>query len=244
MGDGKQEAPEIKQTRTRQRVTIPKWLRPIVKDFYQEYAAMGRPVWEPSMFADIPNVPPTDYLAPTGNWWGSLDPQIKAGIQAPWMEQEARLRETFGPAGSPRGGFSGAFADALSDLWAQKAVPQMAMQGWNMMQPSLMQRASLEQAAWNEQMMRDRMMWGEQQKAMQYPYNLAPALFGQTTMQPYAYWPQQSGGMNYGGAATGALSGAATGAMAGSVFPGIGTGIGAIGGGLIGGLGGLFSNYY
>lgn len=77
---------------------------------------------------------PTPDSAPTGNWYGDLDPNVRAGIEQPYergMEMlESRLQGR-GALGAQRAGISGAGADVLGQ-YMQQAAPSMARTGWEM----------------------------------------------------------------------------------------------------------------
>ena len=187
--------------------------------------------WLEEMFAGgMPSMPSTDLfqipggMSPQSGWYEGLDPNVRAGIEEPYMRQMDMLEQRLGGRGmlgSARAGISGAGAGVMADYMGQ-AAPLMAQQGWDMM-------AGQRQA--------------EMQKAIM-PYNQAM----QEYMMPYQFLPQliQEGmplltGTPRAQSASGiqgALGGAATGAMIGSgIMPGVGTAIGAG----LGGIAGLFT---
>lgn len=97
----------------------------------------------PSMTGVMSNIPMYNLpnaVAPTADWWNSLDPGIKAGAWAPYEEAANQLGERMGSQGqlgSARGGYSGAAGAAFGDYYAQAA--NTYGQGlWNMSQPGLM----------------------------------------------------------------------------------------------------------
>lgn len=78
--------------------------------------------------------------APTAGWYGGLDPNIRAGIEEPYMRGMDMMRSQLqggGQLGAPRAGMSGAAADVFGQ-YMQKAAPSMAQTGWNMMLPGMM----------------------------------------------------------------------------------------------------------
>lgn len=80
--------------------------------------------------------------APTGDWYSNLDPNVRAGIEQPYMRGmemlESRLQGR-GALGAQKAGISGAGADVLGQ-YMQKAAPSMAQTGWGMMAPGLQQQ--------------------------------------------------------------------------------------------------------
>jgi len=77
---------------------------------------------------------------PTAGWYGGLDPNIRAGIEEPYMRAMDMMRNQLaggGQLGAPRAGMSGAAADVFGQ-YMQQAAPAMAQTGWNMMMPGMM----------------------------------------------------------------------------------------------------------
>ncbi len=87
--------------------------------------------------ADIGQAP-----APTAGWYSGLDPNVRAGIEEPYMrgmEMMGQQLQGRGAYGAQRAGPSGAAADVMGQ-YMQKAAPSMAMTGWGMMAPGLMEQ--------------------------------------------------------------------------------------------------------
>ena len=120
------------------------------------------------------NVPDTSSMMPQGNWYGNLDPNIKAGIEDPYMQGMDMMKGQLsgvGMLGNQRAGMSGAAADVFGE-YMQHAAPSMAQTGWGMMAPGLQQgwQANLQQNMTNAQMPYNTAMqgWQGQLGANQY----------------------------------------------------------------------------
>jgi hypothetical protein len=209
------------------------------------------------------NVPSTSGIMPTKDWFGSLAPEVKQGVWAPYEDAANQLGERMGSQGmlgNARGGYSGAAGSAFGEFYSD-AGKDYGTQLWNMSAPGAM-------AGWQGQLGQNQYMAGLQNQQNMLGYNNlvqertmdynnqmnqanqnyqgqmnAWALpWGLTGMMPSTFsqgittQPQN----NMMGALGGAGAGAATGAMVGSIFPGLGTGLGALLGGGAGLFGGLF----
>jgi len=246
MGSGGGES--IEYTSSPEQRAISKALLPMYEGF-GEYGAQrffgGAPnLGAPSMSGvltgqpmyDIPN-PAT--AMPTADWWGSLAPQVKAGLYAPYVEAGKGLMEMMGAGGqlgSATGGFSGAAGAALGEL-AGKAAQNVGLNAWQMTSPMAM-------TAWNADLNRNINAYnvGQQERLgdWQTAYNAwqmpMQAMGGMAMGMPQAYTPAQGGGLG------GMLSGGLMGGLAGGMLPAsLGLGPwGLIGGAALGGLAGLF----
>jgi len=115
--------------------------------------------------------------APTGGWYGNLDPNVRAGIEEPYQRGMEMLEERMqgrGTLGSQRAGMSGAAADVLGQ-YMQQAAPSMAMTGWGMMAPGLMEQ--------------QRQQYGADVMGAQRPWEAGMATMG----QEYGAGMQQAG---------------------------------------------------
>ena len=79
---------------------------------------------------------------PTAGWYEGLDPNVRAGIEEPYMKGMDMMRGQLaggGMLGSQRAGMSGAAADVFGQ-YMQKAAPAMAQTAWGMMQLGQLQQ--------------------------------------------------------------------------------------------------------
>jgi len=79
---------------------------------------------------------------PSAGWYNNLDPNIRAGIEEPYMRSMDMMRNQLGGGGmlgNQRAGMSGAAADVYGQ-YMQQAAPAMAQTAWGMMQPGLLQQ--------------------------------------------------------------------------------------------------------
>ena len=163
----------------------------------------GTRLWDipdaPSAVPYMQNADPSS-LAPTGNWYNNLDPNIRQGIEQPFNRGADMLGEQLGGFGgsSQRGGVSGNMAAGLGNYWAN-AAPQMATQGWNMMQPSL-------QAGYNQNYQTGMADYGSAMDQWSsgitegaYPYTTAPSLLGGTYSTPVVQQNSNQGWMGQAG---------------------------------------------
>ena len=99
--------------------------------YFQEYISpQQQQMWE-TLYPTIQ----TMQRGPTEGWYAGLDPNIRAGIEEPYVRAMDLMRNQLGGIGmlgSPTAGISGAAADVFAQ-YAQKAAPTMAQTGWNMM---------------------------------------------------------------------------------------------------------------
>lgn len=117
---------------------------------------------------------------PTADWYSNLDPNVQAGIEAPYMRGMEMLEGQMagrGSLGSARAGMSGAAADVMGQYMSQ-AGQNMAQTGWGMMQPGLLQQ----NAAQNQANMMGA-QFGQQanmanMQAQMLPYQQVPAMAG------------------------------------------------------------------
>ena len=175
------------------------WLIPLV----QQMSLAGTLGTSPYTIPGMPDVPtlPSPYeglekAMPTKAWWEGISPEVKQGLYAPWEEAGQRLSEQLsgaGVSGSARGGFSGAQAPAMADLWGQ-AAQQVPLQAWEMTGPQMQQawtqdyaRAMQQTMMPYEQAMQQR---GELLQGYQLPYSIMPGMMGGTYSTPVV---QQTG---------------------------------------------------
>lgn len=93
----------------------------------------------PSMqgvLSDIPmyDIPSTEMLQPTQQWWEGVSPDVKAGLWQPYQEASQQLTEYMGgrgQMGSARGGFSGSAGAGMGEIMAQGAM-NVPLQAWQM----------------------------------------------------------------------------------------------------------------
>lgn len=114
------------------------------------------------------NIPDTQMIMPTTDWWENISPQVMAGLEAPWNRAQSQMFETLGAGGqlgSAEGGFSGAAGAALGEFSAQKAQG-IGQQAWGMTQPGL-------QAGWQAQLQQN-----------QFPYSLLSGMLGSSLPTP------------------------------------------------------------
>ena len=201
------------------------WLIPLV----QQMSLAGTLGTSPYPIPGMPDVPqlPSPYeglerAMPTKAWWEGIEPGVKEGLYAPWEEAGQRLSEQLsgaGAGGSARGGFSGAIAPAMADLWGQ-AGQQVPLQAWQMTGPQMQQAWQQDYGAESQRRMLDyqtsmqqTMMPYQQQmqrrgellQGYQMPYGIMPGMMGGTYSTPIV---QQGGGSMLGGAMGGGLAGA------------------------------------
>lgn len=122
-----------------------RWLWENFSQPYMQKLAGGN-IDLPSMY-DIPEspspyqVPDISSMMPTGDWFGSLDPSIKAGIRSPYEDAGRQMLEIMGAkgqTGSVSSPYSGSAASATGKFW-EEAARGMGQQGWNMISPALQQ---------------------------------------------------------------------------------------------------------
>ena len=80
------------------------------------------------------NLPSSESLQPTQQWWQGVSPDVKAGLWQPYKEAGSQLAEQMGGQGqwgSMRGGPSGAAGAAMGEI-ASKGALQVPMQAWQM----------------------------------------------------------------------------------------------------------------
>ncbi len=180
------------------------------------------------------DIPSPATAMPTADWWGSLAPQVKAGLYAPYAEAGEGLMAAMGgrgQLGSARGGFSGAAGAAMGEL-ASNAARDVGLNAWRMTSPMAM-------AGWQADLNRNIGAYGVGQQERLADYNTAMNVWNRpmSTMGMMGMgMPQgmvQPGGPGMGGLFSGGLMGGLAG---GSIFGPWG----ALGGGILGGLGGLF----
>jgi hypothetical protein len=173
---------------------------------------------------------------PTQNWWGSLAPEVKAGLYAPYVEAGQGLMEMMGgrgQLGSARGGYSGAAGAALGEL-AGKAAQNVGLNAWQMTGPMAMN-------AWNANLTRNMNAYNTGQQERLADYNTAMNVWNRPMQtlgmmgmgMPQAYAQPQSNRMG------GMLSGALMGGMAG--YGMTSNPYWGLGGAALGGLAGYFS---
>lgn len=134
---------------------------------------------------EVPQMP--GGLAPSRGWYGNLDPNVRAGIEEPYMRQMDMMQQRFGgmgQLGAPGAGMSGAAADVFGQ-YAQQAAPAMAQTGWGMMAPqreAAMQGwgANLQQNIMGAQMPYQGAMtgWQAELAKRQMPFQMAQGLMG------------------------------------------------------------------
>ena len=175
----------------------------------------------------IPSINTTDYLnpqalSPQGNWMGSLDPNIQAGLWEPYNQGAQQLINTMGGgAGSASAGFSGAAGGALSDFYGD-ASKNVGMTAWNMMQPYNQAQYGIG----SQQLGIDQNLMNYGVAQSQAPLGFATSMLGGTYPTPVI----QQGAPGY---QPNPINMALQGGMAGSAFGPWGAGIGA-GVGLLG----------
>lgn len=172
------------------------------------------------------DIPDPSTAMPTADWYGSLAPQVKAGLYAPYQEAGETLMNQMGSRGqlgSARGGFSGASGAAMGKL-AGEAAKNVGLNAWQMTAP-------MAQNAWSADLQRNQQaynvgqqermgdfntamnVWGMPQQMM----GMAPQFMPQGIVQPGSntMGNMMSGGM-MGGMAGGAMFGGPWGAAAGA----------------------------
>ena len=187
-------APTVSNVTSPEQAQMWQMLKPIVQQIANRPAG-GRLYDIPPAPSAVPYMQNADpnVLSPQGDWYGNLDPNIRQGIEAPYQRGANMLGEqlqNYGGA-SARGGTSGNMAAGLGNYWAQ-ASPQMALQGWQMMQPSL-------QAQYNQPLMAGQAdyqtgveQWRQGLQESQYPYNFASGQVGGTYSTPVVQQQQQT----------------------------------------------------
>jgi len=125
---------------------------------------------------------------PTAGWYSGLDPNVRAGIEEPYMRGMDILEERMagrGLLGSPRAGISGAAADVLGE-YMQQAAPSMAQTAWGMMQPGMIEA---QRQGWLAQTMpyQAGVQGALQQAGLEQQTGLANL---QSAMLPYMQLPQ------------------------------------------------------
>ena len=170
------------------------WMKPMMQNIGNRQP--GQRLWDippaPSAVPYMQNVDPS-VLAPTGDWYNNLDPNIRQGIEQPFQQGADMLGEqlqNYGGA-SARGGVSGNMAAGLGNYWAQ-AAPQMGMQGWNMMQPSNMATYNQNLQAGQSDYSSGMEQWRAGNQESQFPYQMAPEMMGGTYSTPVVQQQNQS----------------------------------------------------
>ena len=130
---------------------------------------------------DIPgyNIPNPSQAMPTNDWWGSLAPNVKQGLYAPYVEAGQGLMEQMGSKGqmgSARPGYSGAAGAAMGEL-AGQAANNVGLSAWQMTQPAAMAnwQAQLGQNMnmWGQDLERNKLAYGQGQQEAMGDYNTA-----------------------------------------------------------------------
>ena len=182
---------------------------------------------------------------PTADWWGSLSPNVKAGLYAPYVEAGQGLLEAMGSKGqlgSPTGGYSGSTGVALGEL-AGQAAKNVGLNAWQMTSPALMATLGASNVRnrdiwsaqtgagrdiWQADLARSMGMWGEDlaRNRLGYQQRIQESLGDYGTAMDVWQRPFQAMGMMPAGMPQGYIQG------------GGGGGLGSmLGGGLMGGLG-------
>ena len=235
---------DVKYTQSKEQRALMKAIMPMFQGLgqygAQRYFGDKPQMGAPSMSGVLTSQPMYDIPSPatampTNAWWGSLAPQVKAGLYAPYVEAGQGLMEAMGAAGSlgsARGGLSGAAGAALGEL-AGKAAQNVGMDAWRMTSPMAM-------TAWNADLARNIMGYQQGQQERLADYNTAMNVWNRPmstlgmvgAAMPQAYTQQGGGGIG------GLLSGGLMGGL-GAASIGLGTPwtLGAAG---LGALGGLF----
>ena len=136
---------------------------------------------------NIYDIPGIEGITPGANWYQDLSPEIKSGIQSPYIDASRQLTESLGgSAGSARAGSTGALIGRQSDFWAD-AGTQMGTQAWNMVAPA-------QNAMWQAQLQQNMMPFTGALGAIQSTY-------GQPVVSPDTgfNWPAALGGGLTGG---------------------------------------------
>jgi hypothetical protein len=183
---------------------------------YKGFFRTEEPLWSLPALPEFPSyeIPDIKSMMPQGDWWGSLDANVRQGIMAPFLEGQKQLFEQFGSkgmAGSARGGASGAFGRAGAEYWAKEAAPQMAMAGWNMISPALQagwkgelaKRADTAQAGWQALMQQ----YGNQLQQRTWPWQSLSGLAGLGLSYPIVQQQQPNPWMGMLGGAAGSFLG-------------------------------------
>lgn len=154
--------------------------------YYQEYQSPQQAQMYGQMLPSIQNMyggnMPSPTLAniggapmPTAGWYEGLDPNVRAGIEEPYMRGMDMMRNQLsggGMLGNQRAGMSGAAADVYGQ-YMQRAAPAMAQTAWGMMQPGQLQQLSAQNQAG---------LLGQQQgwEGQMMPYQMIPSMLPQT----------------------------------------------------------------
>jgi len=196
----------------------------------------GQQVWDVGAppAADY-QIPSTESMMPSKQWWGGISPEVKEGLWAPWNEAAGQMMEKMGGSGqlgSARGGYSGTGERALGEFYS-KAGQNVGLQAWQMTQPAMKTGWAAEYDKTQQDYANQMTQWGLEQEAIQYPYKSLPGLMGGTYSQGVTTPTQGSGTASaLGGGAVGAglggylASGTALGGPLGAVLGGA-AGIGA-----------------
>ena len=98
MGD----SPSIDYSQSPWQTEIQGWIRPYMQNLYGGQM--------PDLY-NVPGLPDAaSYFAktmPTGDWWANLDPSIRAGISAPYVDASQQMMEQMSSEGGMRGGMRG-----------------------------------------------------------------------------------------------------------------------------------------
>ena len=115
----------------------------------------------------------TTGLQPTSDWYGSISPEVMAGLNAPYDDARQQMFEQLGAMGQlgTMDALSGAGGAALGEFEANRAR-DIGLSAWQMMQPGMLQQF-LSQTEANKylaegQNIRDRDLWTEQTAADKY----------------------------------------------------------------------------
>jgi len=120
------------------------------------------------------DIPSAEGMMPNQGWYNSLDPNVRAGIEEPYMQGMDMMRNQLqggGQLGSERAGMSGAAADVMGQ-YMQKAAPSMAMTGWGMTQPA-------QQSLWQAMLQRNMTQAGTNYDTAMMPYQSAMTMLPQ-----------------------------------------------------------------
>ena len=246
MSSGGGGGSKVKYDQSNEQKKIIKALLPMLKRFgnygRERYfgADAGPNMGAPSMEGVLTgqpmyDIPDPSMAMPTAQWYGSLSPEVKAGLYAPYEEAGEHLMNTMssrGQLGSARGGLSGATGAAMGEL-AGNAAQNVGLNAWQMTAPAAMQN-------WQSQLNRNVNAYNAGQQERLGDFNTAMNVWD----RPWQAMSFLGHGMPQGVVTPGAPS-RWGGAVAGGMAGGMGayqmsggnpywTGVGAIGGGLAG----------
>lgn len=243
MGDGGGGSSKVEYTQSPEQQQLYQALMPLIQGMsnYGQQRYFGEGVQQmgaPSMGGVLTgqqmyDIPDPSSAMPTADWWGSLSPNVKAGLYAPYEEAGQGLMQMMnrgGQIGSPTAGYSGAAGVAMGQL-AGDAAKNVGLNAWQMTSPMAMN-------AWNADLTRNVNAYqtGQQERMADYNtqmnvWNRPLAGMGMLGMSmPQAYAQPQSNQM--GGMMSGAMMGGmGMYGMTGNPYMG---GLGALGGGMAG----------